>query len=111
MQEKRASVFTALALATAAGVSVADLMLPPQIETIFFYTIPVLLCARSGCVRLPYFVTAIAVIWTAAITTIEVTATPQPTDAILYEALRKTPGITAPLEGPIPQGPCRYEAD
>ena len=31
---------------------------------------------------------------------------------VAYSAsLRKTPGITAPLEGPIPQGPCRYEAD
>ena len=93
MQNKTSPLFTILALVATAGVSVADMVLPPQIETIFFYTFPVLLCARSGHIRLPYLITAVAVAWTAAVTAIELTAEPQPTFAILYEALNDLFGV------------------
>ena len=93
MQDTKSPLFTALALVATAGVSVADMVLPPQIETIFFYTVPVLLCARSGHVGLPYLITAIAVAWTAAVTAIELTAIPQPTTAVLYEALNDFFGV------------------
>lgn len=93
MYNKKSPLFTILALVTAAGVSVADLLLPPQIETIFFYTVPVLLCARSGHVRLPYLITAIAVVWTIVITILETSAFAQPTNAVLYEALNDFFGV------------------
>ena len=42
---------------------------------------------------------------------VSIRASGKPTKRRKTRELRKTPGITAPLEGPIPQGPCRYEAD
>ena len=93
MHDKKSPLFTTLALVVAASVSVADMLLPPQIETIFFYTVPVLLCARSGHVRLPYLITTIAVVWTIAVTIYETTAIGQPTNAVLYEALNDLFGV------------------
>ena len=93
MHDKTSPLFTTLALVVAVSVSVADLLLPPQIETIFFYTVPVLLCARSGHVRLPYLITVIAVVWTIVVTTFEVTAIAQPTSAVIYEALNDLCGV------------------
>ena len=93
MQDRKSPLFTTLALVTTAGVSVADILLPPQIETIFFYTIPVLLCAKSGHVRLPHLITVIAVLWTAAVTALELYDAPQPTSSVLYEALNDLFGV------------------
>ena len=93
MNDRKSPLFTGLALITTVGISVADVMLPPQIETIFFYTVPILLCTRSGHVRLPYLITAIAVAWTLVVTIAEVTAVAQPTSAVLYEALNDVFGV------------------
>ena len=87
MHEARPTLYTALALAATAGVSVADLSLPPQIETIFFYTIPVLLCARTGYARLPYVITGVAVVWTLGMNIFQANYRGQGTEDILYEAI------------------------
>ncbi len=93
MQDRKSPLFIALALIATVAVSIADIVLPTQIETIFFYTVPILLSARSGYIRLPYLITSIAVTWTAVTTTLELMAAPQPTDAILYETLNDFFGV------------------
>ena len=87
MRDTRSTLYTALALAATVGVSVADISLPPQIETIFFYTIPILLCARTGFVRFPWVITGIALVWTIGMNIFEMNFRGQGAEEVLYEAI------------------------
>jgi hypothetical protein len=69
---------TVLVLIVTVAIAAVDVLLPQDIETDFLYTLPILLCVRTGQPLLPALVAAIAVAWTLAVDLYLVMTQPEP---------------------------------
>ena len=84
-----------LVIALAVAVSAADVLLPQQIETNFFYTVPVLLCARTARPMLPLVVLAIAVVWSVGVNLYLLLTMAAPGAAFAYEVINDCLGLVS----------------
>ena len=93
MPHAKQSLATALVLVVTLVIAVADVLLPQDIETDFLYTLPVLLCVRTGWRFLPTVVAAIAVTWTVGVDLYVAAIHPAAPDGVIADTINDLFGI------------------
>ncbi len=93
MPNVKQDLLTVLVLTLTVGIAVADYLLPQDIETDFLYTLPILLCVRTGRRLLPIAVAAISVTWTMAVDFYLAMTLPEPPAALVANTVNDLFGI------------------
>ncbi len=93
MPDKTARLYASLAVFLAICVSAADVLLPQEIETDFLYTIPILLCVRTGMRWLPWAIAAMSAVWTIATVSYLAVETGKPLGVFAYATINDLFGL------------------